>query len=143
MSLYVVDAGVAVKWFIPEPDSDLARQLLKGYERGDDQLIAPDFFIAECANVFWKRADRGDLTKQEATDNLNDLLSLNLSLSPSSILAPTALLLSQTHRRAVYDCLYLSLALSNKCEFLTADERFYNSMAVAYPQVQLLRNKIF
>ena len=143
MSLYVVDAGVAVKWFIPEPDSGLARQSLKRYERGDDLLIAPDFFIAECANVFWKRADRGDLTKQEAADNLNDLLSLNLSLSPSSTLAPAALLLSQTHRKAVYDCLYLALALANGCEFLTADERLYYSMATTYPQIQLLRHKTF
>lgn len=143
MSLYVLDAGIAIKWFLQEAGTDLARKLLQRYERGYDQLIAPDLLIAECGNVFWKRAARGDLTTQEAEDSLNDLLAMNLSLTPSSVLAPKALSLAQIHDRTVYDCLYLSLAISQDCELLTADERFYNSMTTTFPQVQLLRNKTF
>lgn len=45
MSLYVIDAGIAVKWFIPEPDSDKARQLLEHYNQGADDLVAPDLII--------------------------------------------------------------------------------------------------
>ncbi len=143
MSLYVLDAGVAVKWFIQEADTDLARQLLERYNRGDDQLIAPDLLVPECANVFWKRAVRGDLTIPEAEDSLYDLLAMNLTLISSSILAPKALYLARTHHRAVYDCLYLSLAIAYSCELLTTDERFFNSISSAFPQVRLLRNKIF
>ncbi|MGH9802066.1 MAG: type II toxin-antitoxin system VapC family toxin [Blastocatellia bacterium] len=143
MSLYVLDAGIAVKWFIQEADTDLARKLLERYGRGYDQLIAPDLFVPECANVFWKRAERGDLTGQEAEDNLNDLLAMNLPLTPSSVLASKAFSLAQTYHRAVYDCLYLSLAIAKGCEFLTADERFFNSISSVFPQVQLLRNKKF
>ena len=36
---YVIDAGVAVKWFIPEVDSDIAHQLLARYLQGVDTPI--------------------------------------------------------------------------------------------------------
>src|SRR5690242_5836406 len=111
MSLYVVDAGIAVKWFILEPDSERATRLLENYNKGTDDLVAPDLLIPETANVFWKRAERGDITSQEAEDNLRDLLALNLPLTASSLLAAKALVLAQAHHRAVYDCLYLALSV--------------------------------
>ncbi len=55
MSLYVIDAAVAVKWFLPEPYSDKARTLLDAYNRGVDDLIAPDLLIPEVTNAFWKQ----------------------------------------------------------------------------------------
>lgn len=44
---FVVDASVAVKWFIEDNDSARARQLLAG----DEALIAPDLVIAEVCNA--------------------------------------------------------------------------------------------
>src|SRR5438045_7747798 len=99
MSLYVIDAGVAVKWFIEEPDSEQAKRVLTNYSRWIDDLLAPDLIIAEVANVFWKRAVRGDLTAKEAKDSLTDLLSLNVPLISSALLASKALLLAQSHQR--------------------------------------------
>ena len=32
MNLYVIDAGIAVKWFLSETHSDKARQLLEQYQ---------------------------------------------------------------------------------------------------------------
>src|ERR1044072_8874157 len=107
MSLYVIDAGIAVKWFIEEQHSDKARILLVNYLRWIDDFIAPDLLIAEAANVFWERVERGDITAQEAKENLNDLLSLNIPLVSSALLATKALELAQVHRRSAYDCLYL------------------------------------
>lgn len=143
MSLYVLDAGVAVKWFIQETDTASARKLLHRYVRGDDQLIAPDLLIPECGNVFWKRATRGDLTAQEAENSLQDLLGMNLPLTPSSALIPQAFSLAQTYHQAVYDCLYLSLAITQNCELMTADERFFKSLFRTFPQIQLLRLQTF
>lgn len=143
MSFYVIDAGVAVKWFIPEMHMDLARNVLERFRRGDDQLLAPDLLIPECANVFWKRAARGEITNQEAADNLNDLLSINLPLTPSPVLAVQALALAQAHQRSVYDCLYLSLAVARGCHLVTSDERFYNALNGQFPQVRLLTDPQF
>lgn len=50
MSILVVDAGVAAKWFFDEPLSDEAARLLDpSYE-----LHAPDFFLLEIDNVLCK-----------------------------------------------------------------------------------------
>jgi predicted nucleic acid-binding protein len=143
MSRYVIDAGVAVKWFIPEPDSDKARRLLDSYNQGSDDLIAPDLFVSESANVFWKRAARGDITAQDANDNLSDLLALNIPLTASSLLVLKALTSARTHHRSVYDCLYLALSLDQGCDFISADERVYNAIGSAFPQPKLLRDCTF
>jgi predicted nucleic acid-binding protein len=140
MSLYVIDAGVAAKWFIEEPDSEQAKKLLTNYFRWIDDLIAPDLIIAEVANVLWKRAARGDLTAKEAKDSLTDLLSLNVPLISSALLASKALVLAQDHQRSVYDCLYLTLALERGCSCITSDERLHNAIGQVFPQLVLLRD---
>lgn len=142
MSLYVIDAGIAVKWFLTETDSDKARRLLEQYQRQIIELTAPDLLIAEATNVFWKRAARGDLTAQEAADNLQDLLAINLPLVPVASLAPGALSIAQKYNRSAYDCLYLALALDHSCEFVTGDERLFNAIGGQFPQVRLLRDMV-
>jgi predicted nucleic acid-binding protein len=140
MTPYIIDAGVAVKWFIPETDTAKARRLLELFHQGAADLTAPDLLIAEAANVFWKRADRNDITQQEAEDNLNDLISINLPLVSSSLLAPQALAIARTHRRSVYDCLYLALALDRGCDLITTDERLVNAIGLKFPALKLLRD---
>ena len=142
MNRYVIDAGIAVKWFLAESYSDKARQLLVQYQQQAVNLMAPELLIAEATNVFWKRAARGDLTTQEAADNLHDLLRLNLPLVPSTLLAAQALSLAQTQQRAVYDCLYLALALEQGCEFVTSDERLFNAIGSRFPNIKLLQQLI-
>jgi predicted nucleic acid-binding protein len=52
----VIDARVAVKWVVPEPDSTRAEVLL------DHGLVAPDLLFVECANVLWEKVRRGPRT---------------------------------------------------------------------------------
>jgi predicted nucleic acid-binding protein len=140
MSLYVIDASVAVKWFIPEPETEKARSLLGDYNRAVIDLVAPDLLVPEAANVFWKRAERGEITGQEARDNLTDLLALSIPLVPSTVLAHSALALAHTHRRSVYDCIYLALALERDCDLVTSDERLCNSIGYAFPRIKVLQS---
>jgi hypothetical protein len=46
---YVIDAGVAVKWFIPEVDSAKAHQFLERYLQGVDTPVAPDLLMPSVA----------------------------------------------------------------------------------------------
>ena len=138
--LYVIDAGVVVKWFIPEVDSDIAHQLLERYLQGVDTPVAPDLLIAECGNVFWRRCRQGDITPDEATESLADLLTLNVPLMPATSLVPSALQLALQHQRTVYDALYLALAQERNCDLITADERIFNALSAQFPQLQLLRH---
>jgi predicted nucleic acid-binding protein len=138
--LYVIDAGIVVKWFIPEEDSAIAHQLLTRHLQGLDTAIAPDLLISECGNVFWRRCRQGDLTPEEATESLADLLTLNLPLVPASSLVQSALRLALQHQRTVYDSLYLSLSEERGCPLLTADERFFNAVNAQFSNLQLLRH---
>jgi predicted nucleic acid-binding protein len=138
--LYVIDAGVAVKWFIPEVDSNIAHQLLERYLQGVDTPVAPDLLIAECGNVFWRRCRQGDITPDEATESLADLLALQVPLVPATSLVQSAFQLALQYQRTVYDALYLALAQERNCDLITADERFFNALSSHFPRLQLLRH---
>ena len=136
---YVIDAGVVVKWFIPEVDSAIAHQLLERYLQGVDSPVAPDLLIAECGNVLWRRCRQGDITPAEATESLADLMTLRIPLVSATSLVQSALSLALRHQRTVYDALYLALAQERHCSLITADERFFNALHSQFPQLQLLR----
>jgi hypothetical protein len=53
---YVLDASVALKWVLSEPDSPAALNLRDTFTRGVHELIAPDTFLAErLVNTFQGR----------------------------------------------------------------------------------------
>ncbi len=80
---YVIDASVAVKWFIPEPHSDRADGLLKDFLRQSIVLTAPDVLVAEVGNTLWKRsAGRGEIPVSQARQSYRDFLSLKIPVKP-------------------------------------------------------------
>lgn len=54
MNIFVIDASIAVKWVVEEDGTENALAL-----RGRTKLIAPNLLTAECANIFWKKVQRG------------------------------------------------------------------------------------
>ena len=64
----VLDASVALKWVLPEDDSDIASRL---HEWGP--LHAPDVLLIESANALWVRVRRGDMTPADAKAALADI----------------------------------------------------------------------
>ena len=92
--LYVIDVGVVVKSFIPEADSDITHRLLERYLQGVDTPVAPELLITECGNVFWRRCRQGDITTDEATESLADLLTLQVPLESTTRLVQSALQLA-------------------------------------------------
>ncbi len=113
----VVDANVAVKWVVDEPDSGPARSL------ADARLEAPDLLLVECANILWKKAGIGDLTRKEAAARLGVLLHAPVTLTASRELLDAALELALEWRHPVYDCLYVALAIRRNLPLVTADRR--------------------
>lgn len=133
---YIVDSSVAAKWVIPEADSDKALRLLDEYQQGQHELVAPDWLLPEVANVLGKAAVvRKILTPQEAADGFAAVQALGLKLFPSLPLTAQALDLAMTHQRAVYDCLYLALAINEGGQLVTADQPIVNQLATVFPFV--------
>ena len=52
-------------------------------------------------------------------------------LAPSTRLLPAAITLSVELRHALYDCLYLAVALEAGCDVLTADRKFFTAASLS------------
>ena len=124
MTAYVVDASVAVKWYLPEEHSQQAATLLAP----DSVLWAPDLIYVEVGNVFWKRAQRGELDHERAKLFLSDFIASPLRIEDSPLLLEKAWDIASRYGRSVYDSLYLSLADKLGVPMVTADLRLYNAM---------------
>ena len=83
MSVFVVDASVVVKWFVPEIHSDAARQLLVL----PHEYIAPDLLFAETANTIWKKIRRQELTAEEGQQLVADIRQIAVETVPCRALA--------------------------------------------------------
>lgn len=124
MTRFVVDASVAIKWVVPEIHFEAARRLLgRNYE-----LLVPDFFFSEVANVFWKRVIRGEDSMDDAKVALEAIKAQPLHIYSSFSLMLNAFDMAANTRRAVYDCVYLTLAVNCQCQMVTADEKFFNAL---------------
>lgn len=124
MSLFVVDASVAIKWFLPENHSEAALRLLTQ----PHTLHAPDLIFSEFGNVLWKRVRRNEISKKEADAILEGLRTLNLQVQPSQALIPLALEIACGENRTVYDSLYLAAAIALQSPLITADARFFRAL---------------
>jgi predicted nucleic acid-binding protein len=134
----VVDASVAVKWILPEPEHEQADAILRAYQDEKLDLLAPYLLVSEVANVLWKRLRRGELSAGAASRCFEQLLRNCPLLVDSPAVSLAALELAAAHGRTVYDCLYLAWALEQRCDLVTADERFFRAVHPAFRCVRLL-----
>jgi predicted nucleic acid-binding protein len=135
MTCYVVDASVAVKWFVPEASSHVALRFLNV----DHELIAPDLLIPELGNTLWKKVMRKEISLKVAKEILQKFDAAPIKLYPSAPMLEVALDISIEERRSVYDTLYLALAVVRKCQMVTADEKLVNSLKDSRFAEHLLR----
>lgn len=120
----VVDASVAVKWFIPEPDSIAAIRFLGGKQ----QLIAPDIIRPEVCNILWKLQSRRLLTGDEASQIVEQFLAMPLEIHDNESFVSYAFEIAVATGRTVYDSLYLALAVESKGVMVTADKKLVNGL---------------
>jgi predicted nucleic acid-binding protein len=76
----VVDASVAAQWFVNEPGSDAAADLLID----DRTLLAPEFMAIEAANVLWKKVRLGEIDRGDAAQAVDHLFDLGIRWVPSA-----------------------------------------------------------
>jgi len=128
---YVLDASVALKWVLNEPDAAKARQLRDDFRNAIHELIAPDSFTLEIAHALTKAQRRGLIP--DAWRLWADVMTTVPYVSPSYPLTPRAIQVATQARIGVYDCLYVALAEREGCEMVTADARLLNSLQSSYP----------
>lgn len=117
--ILVVDASVALTWFVDEQGSPEAGALLT---RGDS-LIAPDLIMPEICNGTWKLVRRGMMSETQQIAAVTRLASILDDLAPAGPLAPRALVISSLLDHPAYDCFYLALAEQRGGIVVSADRR--------------------
>jgi len=120
----VVDASVAVKWYVPEPYEQKAGRLLES----GDELCAPELILPEFGNIIWKKILRQEITEKEGQRIITESVKTNLILYQHASIIKSAYTGATLTNQTVYDWTYLSLAIMLDCEFVTADEKFYKAL---------------
>jgi predicted nucleic acid-binding protein len=121
---FVIDASIAVKWVVEEDGTAAALSL-----RRNAKLVAPELLVAECANILWKKVRRKELSKDEALLAARLLQGADLELLPTRSLLEAATSIALELDHPAYDCLYIALATTNDCPFVTADQRLLRKLA--------------
>lgn len=115
----VVDASVALKWFVAEPDSATALDVLAS----DEMLIAPDLLVAELCNAAWRMWRKQEMTLDQVKIIAGGASLAFAETAPSEALAAKAVDIAIRLDHPVYDCLYLALADLHDARLVTADRR--------------------
>ena len=125
MATFVVDASVAVKWFVLETSSDRALALASS----DSVLIAPDIARYEIAAALSRHAREGAISREQAERDILSISEYFGELMPSQWLLAAAVERSLTLQHHLYDCIYLVAALARNARLITADKKFAAKIA--------------
>lgn len=118
--LLVLDASVVAKWFIHEPDSPIASQLLTDAVSGRWLFAIPELLRLELSHIFWKHKSLG-YTQRQLHLAFQELERLGVQEVPTLSLLPKAIELAYKAEIAVYDACYVALGQSLRSPLATFD----------------------
>jgi predicted nucleic acid-binding protein len=135
VSVFVVDASLVIKWFVPEIHSEAARRWLGA----SHDYVAPDLLFSDAGNAVWKKVRRKELDVTEARQLVVDLRHVAVETVATRSLLVDALTVALTAGMTVYDAMYLTLAARLETEVITGDDRLADRVAEHPLLVQHIR----
>ncbi len=134
----VVDASLAAKWVVPEPDSAAARALVEQWRAAGLAIAMPVHGPTEVAGAIRRHQRLGAFDLEGAKRAFRDVLAVGLQIVDDPGLYVRALELADQYGRSVPDAMYLALAESLGCELWTADGVLKNAVSPSLAWVRLL-----
>lgn len=119
MSRIVADACTLITYHVPQARSGQVAAVLEAA----DEILAPDWALAECANALWKNVLAGKCSVETGLEFLDAITNADIDYQSAAPLLPHALELAALFRHPVYDCLYLALAMVEEAPVVTTDRR--------------------
>lgn len=117
----VIDSSVAFKWFDPaEEGAAVAVDLLRAHGRDRVVLLAPAVLAPEVINALLCRG-AGAESLERAVRFLDDVDLAICPLDPALLIAASRIALDE--RMALYDAMFVALAVRFDAELVTADRR--------------------
>jgi len=115
----VLDASAAFEIAMYHPKRDLYLKMIAEA----DEVIAPEFYMAECTNVAWKYQKAGYLDEQNAKLTLAYVLKIITKYALTSDYSVEALHEAIRLNHSAYDMFYFVLARHNAATLLTVDQK--------------------
>lgn len=131
-----------MRWFTIAEYKSQADLILQQYRVRQLDFIAPDFIHAEVGNIVWKMQRFQNLNSSDAKNILISFQAVPVKLVSTADLLSHAHNIAVKYQRSVYDSLYIALAIREKCQFVTADQKLVNAIGTVLPQVVWLPNWI-
>jgi predicted nucleic acid-binding protein len=130
----VIDASVAVKWFVAEDRAAEAQRVLSV----EADLIAPTSILFEVFHALWDAGRIGRIPSNRLAELAEVVPAPFAALVPIEHLYAAAAALARAYPLAIYDCAYLALAQREHAELITADERMFQVARKARVKARLL-----
>lgn len=134
-----VDASIALKLVLQEPDSHVARAAWQAWTNHGEIIVAPGLFRAETLSAVRRKVHMGLLSDADGEQARTALENLVIQYrEPHDLYLVAWQLAKRFNRPTLYDSCYLALADIVGCEFWTADQRLANAVSPQLPWVRLL-----
>ena len=121
----VVDASVALKWFLAD-DAYAAEAV--ALLKGNAEMVAPDLIVAEACNAAWSSLRLGRIEQSELTEIAAILPRFFAELVSAALLVQRAVFIAVQLDHPIYDCFYLALAEARQAPFVTVDGRLLRKL---------------
>jgi len=138
-SQVAIDTSFLLKLFLPEDSSDQVEHQWRNWIENSIEVIAPTLIVFEASSVLRNKVFRGILDNVDATEMIDRIRHLDLSLIYAQELIELAWGIGAILKApTLYDCFYLAVAKLFKVPFWTSDKRLYKSAKKEFPFINLI-----
>ncbi len=129
MNRIVIDASVALKWYLDDENlGTKALNILTLYVSDDLNIFAPSLLEYEVINGLKIAQKRGRIDKKSLQSGIEGFFNLEIKVYNASHFSNKVLDIVNSHDISSYDASYLALAENEKSPFVTADKVLYNKV---------------
>ena len=103
MKVFVVDASVVLKWYLPDEQGvGQALSLLSGFVEGRLELHAPNLIDYEFVNAMWVAARRGRITVEDRDNAVDNFYNIEIIKADIKEFSDRLLKIATDHNRSCY-----------------------------------------